>query len=157
MIRRPPRSTLFPYTTLFRSPVAVFVLELFLSLGCFCLKSMMWPHFLPFTILSPSTSIVTIVAIVAIPITICCNLISDNCRNSNHNRCSLSRKVLSLQIIATTTQRMLFPSEFVNNGISSQIWSEFCIVAIVDKSQSLIIVTIFRQIILIAKDSLWRQ
>src|SRR5437867_10427059 len=24
MIRRPPRSTLFPYTTLFRSPVAVF-------------------------------------------------------------------------------------------------------------------------------------
>src|SRR2546422_8587058 len=25
MIRRPPRSTLFPYTTLFRSPVHVFV------------------------------------------------------------------------------------------------------------------------------------
>src|SRR3712207_9000243 len=29
MIRRPPRSTLFPYTTLFRSPVAA----LFLALG----------------------------------------------------------------------------------------------------------------------------
>src|SRR5258706_7404774 len=28
MIRRPPRSTLFPYTTLFRSPVALFVLVL---------------------------------------------------------------------------------------------------------------------------------
>src|SRR5437762_6325079 len=27
MIRRPPRSTLFPYTTLFRSPVAVFALQ----------------------------------------------------------------------------------------------------------------------------------
>src|SRR2546429_4578949 len=27
MIRRPPRSTLFPYTTLFRSPVAVEVAE----------------------------------------------------------------------------------------------------------------------------------
>src|SRR5947207_4884058 len=28
MIRRPPRSTLFPYTTLFRSPVALFSLEM---------------------------------------------------------------------------------------------------------------------------------
>src|SRR3712207_7769844 len=27
MIRRPPRSTLFPYTTLFRSPAADFILE----------------------------------------------------------------------------------------------------------------------------------
>src|SRR2546430_9119020 len=27
MIRRPPRSTLFPYTTLFRSPVTVFCLR----------------------------------------------------------------------------------------------------------------------------------
>src|SRR2546429_2197797 len=27
MIRRPPRSTLFPYTTLFRSPLAPFSLE----------------------------------------------------------------------------------------------------------------------------------
>jgi len=26
MIRRPPRSTLFPYTTLFRSKIAVYVL-----------------------------------------------------------------------------------------------------------------------------------
>ena len=26
MIRRPPRSTLFPYTTLFRSPIALFFL-----------------------------------------------------------------------------------------------------------------------------------
>src|SRR5258708_18829128 len=28
MIRRPPRSTLFPYTTLFRSPAEIFVLGL---------------------------------------------------------------------------------------------------------------------------------
>jgi len=27
MIRRPPRSTLFPYTTLFRSPVSVYDLQ----------------------------------------------------------------------------------------------------------------------------------
>src|SRR5256884_9195791 len=27
MIRRPPRSTLFPYTTLFRSPVAIYFLQ----------------------------------------------------------------------------------------------------------------------------------
>src|SRR5688572_31304223 len=27
MLRRPPRSTLFPYTTLFRSPVSVHVME----------------------------------------------------------------------------------------------------------------------------------
>src|SRR2546430_8991243 len=27
MIRRPPRSTLFPYTTLFRSPAAIFLLS----------------------------------------------------------------------------------------------------------------------------------
>src|SRR2546427_3968162 len=28
MIRRPPRSTLFPYTTLFRSPAGLFALDL---------------------------------------------------------------------------------------------------------------------------------
>src|SRR2546422_5837019 len=32
MIRRPPRSTLFPYTTLFRSPISL--TPLFLSLTC---------------------------------------------------------------------------------------------------------------------------
>src|SRR5438445_7955456 len=35
MIRRPPRSTLFPYTTLFRSPSQAVVLEL-LALRVFC-------------------------------------------------------------------------------------------------------------------------
>src|SRR2546425_8161003 len=30
MIRRPPRSTLFPYTTLFRSPLLIFTLSAFL-------------------------------------------------------------------------------------------------------------------------------
>src|SRR2546426_6208947 len=29
MIRRPPRSTLFPYTTLFRSPMTLFVTDFF--------------------------------------------------------------------------------------------------------------------------------
>src|SRR3712207_7834131 len=33
MIRRPPRSTLFPYTTLFRSGVDLFVLETFSDLA----------------------------------------------------------------------------------------------------------------------------
>src|SRR3712207_9004394 len=33
MIRRPPRSTLFPYTTLFRSDVAVLVVLLELDVG----------------------------------------------------------------------------------------------------------------------------
>src|SRR5258708_39116553 len=32
MIRRPPRSTLFPYTTLFRSPHALFVVTRFIRL-----------------------------------------------------------------------------------------------------------------------------
>src|SRR3712207_6961811 len=31
MIRRPPRSTLFPYTTLFRSPYAIWVSEVMLQ------------------------------------------------------------------------------------------------------------------------------
>src|SRR3712207_8866221 len=35
MIRRPPRSTLFPYTTLFRSPVDQFSCKLPLSWGLF--------------------------------------------------------------------------------------------------------------------------
>src|SRR2546426_8591548 len=33
MIRRPPRSTLFPYTTLFRSPIAVLSITIFRALG----------------------------------------------------------------------------------------------------------------------------
>src|SRR2546430_11842726 len=33
MIRRPPRSTLFPYTTLFRSPFAQKVLPMYCSMG----------------------------------------------------------------------------------------------------------------------------
>src|SRR5260221_1888801 len=33
MIRRPPRSTLFPYTTLFRSPVVLDQLEAFVTSG----------------------------------------------------------------------------------------------------------------------------
>src|SRR3712207_7248522 len=34
MIRRPPRSTLFPYTTLFRSRLLLGLLDLVPSLGC---------------------------------------------------------------------------------------------------------------------------
>src|SRR2546421_5590894 len=33
MIRRPPRSTLFPYTTLFRSEEIEYISEIFVSLG----------------------------------------------------------------------------------------------------------------------------
>src|SRR2546422_7220687 len=36
MIRRPPRSTLFPYTTLFRSQVAVHDAEVVCGLECGC-------------------------------------------------------------------------------------------------------------------------
>src|SRR5258707_11025301 len=36
MIRRPPRSTLFPYTTLFRSPLPLSSNYLYLSHGPFC-------------------------------------------------------------------------------------------------------------------------
>src|SRR2546427_10208817 len=34
MIRRPPRSTLFPYTTLFRSETALVLIVIQLSIGC---------------------------------------------------------------------------------------------------------------------------
>src|SRR3712207_8091091 len=37
MIRRPPRSTLFPYTTLFRSRTWIFVYLSFYSLSSLCL------------------------------------------------------------------------------------------------------------------------
>src|SRR2546427_3317260 len=40
MIRRPPRSTLFPYTTLFRSPFAVIVPHLF---GATAFAEASWP------------------------------------------------------------------------------------------------------------------
>src|SRR5258707_15409855 len=36
MIRRPPRSTLFPYTTLFRSPTPRAIYEHLRSRGAFC-------------------------------------------------------------------------------------------------------------------------
>src|SRR2546429_5431226 len=38
MIRRPPRSTLFPYTTLFRSIVWYLSASKFLKLGRFCME-----------------------------------------------------------------------------------------------------------------------
>src|SRR5688572_32542877 len=41
MIRRPPRSTLFPYTTLFRSARQVFLLQ-GLAFGCACAVTVAW-------------------------------------------------------------------------------------------------------------------
>src|SRR5947199_2129096 len=41
MIRRPPRSTLFPYTTLFRSSLGVAVLVPFLTARCLLLRSLL--------------------------------------------------------------------------------------------------------------------
>src|SRR3712207_9468581 len=46
MIRRPPRSTLFPYTTLFRSPVGTYQ-QFAYNLGQTVLRSESESHFLP--------------------------------------------------------------------------------------------------------------
>src|SRR5256885_11812843 len=44
MIRRPPRSTLFPYTTLFRSPQEkIHIVSPFIGGGFGC-KGFIWPH-----------------------------------------------------------------------------------------------------------------
>src|SRR5437868_10887605 len=53
MIRRPPRSTLFPYTTLFRSPSLVLFLVLWLKLVKDFLKVRCRLALLPFLIRSP--------------------------------------------------------------------------------------------------------
>src|SRR3712207_8361315 len=42
MIRRPPRSTLFPYTTLFRSDFNTFVISCYLYVPCFIYHSTCW-------------------------------------------------------------------------------------------------------------------
>src|SRR3712207_8577129 len=46
MIRRPPRSTLFPYTTLFRSPVWI---KIYATLGVVRLANMLGPVGYPFS------------------------------------------------------------------------------------------------------------
>src|SRR2546422_6554359 len=45
MIRRPPRSTLFPYTTLFRSAQVIRLPILYQLLDCFALCKLLIEHF----------------------------------------------------------------------------------------------------------------
>src|SRR2546430_13159558 len=49
MIRRPPRSTLFPYTTLFRSRLSAFCLPLLICIvfhvGCILQRGQRYSHF----------------------------------------------------------------------------------------------------------------